>query len=165
MLLTMNRVTAALLMAGVIFALSACQNESTGFKRPSNGGSPNAAPSSFLESGYGPLEEWLSERFDVTYRNMKLGGTEKENIFAQQPLTEIYYEFEDVGRSGALFHLQAKNISRREILYKIARHYDLRMTVENVNGKPAFVRIVGSSPGSRFNPGESYVDEGAVREF
>ena len=161
----MKRVTAALLAAGVILGMSACQNSMDGYKRPKVGNSSIAAPGEFLRSDFGPLEQWLGERYDVTYRNMKLGGTARENIFSQEPLTEIHYQFEDVGRSGLLFHLKENDISRREILYKIARHYNLRMTVENVNGKPAYVRIVGTSKGSRFDPGESIPDEGAVREF
>ncbi len=161
----MKRVTAGLLAAGLMLGMSACQNSMGGYKRPKVVASSIAAPSGFLQSGFGPLEQWLSERYDVTYRNMKLGGTARENIFSQEPITEIHYQFEDIGRSGLLFHLKENNISRREILYKVARHYGLQMTVENVNGKPAYVRIVGTSKGSRFNPGESIPDEGAVREF
>ena len=137
-----------------------------GFGRPTVAGDkPFAAPSSFLRSGFGPLSEWLDGRYDVTYRNMRLGGTERENIFSQQPIEEVHYRFEDVGRSGTLFQLKANNISRREILYRIANTYDLRMTIEYVNGKPAFIRVRGNERGSRFNPGETLPDEGCVREL
>ncbi len=161
----MKQVTAALLAAGLILGLSACQNNMSGYKRPQVGGSSSSAPGGFLRSGFGPLEDWLNERYDVTYRNMKLGGAARENIFSQEPIADIHYQFEDIGRSGQLFHLKEQNISRREILYQIARHYGLQMTVEDVNGKPAYVRIVGTAKGSHFNPGESIPDEGAVREF
>jgi len=161
----MKRVTVALLAAGLILGICACQNKGGGYQRPKVADSSNAAPGDFLRSGFGPLEQWLNARYDITYRNMKLGGTARENIFSQEPIADIHYQFEDVGRSGSLFHLKENNISRREVLYKIARHYNLRMTVEDVNGKPAFVRVVGTSKGSRFNPGEAIPDEGAVREF
>ena len=39
------------------------------------------------------------------------------------------------------------------------------LTVENVNGKPAYVRVIGNDPGSRFNPGEVIADEGTIREL
>lgn len=155
----------ALFVAGVFLGSGACQSSMDGYQRPKVGDSSNAAPSGFLRSDFGPLNQWLSERYDVTYRNMKLGGTARENIFSQEPITDIHYQFEAIGRSGRLFHLKENNISRREILYKIARHYDLQMTVESVNGKPAYVRIVGTSQGSRFDPGQSIPDAGAVREF
>ena len=137
-----------------------------GFGRPTVAGDKSfAAPSSFLRSGFGPLSEWLDGRYDVTYRNMRLGGTDRENIFAQQPIEEVNYRFEDVGRSGTLFQLKANNISRREILYRIAKTYDLRMTVEEVNGKPAYIRVKGNQRGSRFDPGQTLPDEGSVREL
>ncbi len=50
-------------------------------------------------------------------------------------------------------------------LYRIANTYDLRMTVEDVNGKPAYMRVKGNERGSRFNPGETLPDEGSVREL
>jgi len=161
----MKRATVALLAAGLILGLSGCQNSMKGYKRPKVVDSSNAVPREFLRSSFAPLEQWLSERYDVTYRNMKLGGTARENIFSQEPITDIHYQFQDIGRSGLLFHLKENNISRREILYKIARHYNLRMTVEDVNGKPAYVRVVGTSKGSRYNPGASIPDQGAIREF
>jgi hypothetical protein len=140
---------------------------SGGFERPSTGGGERAfaAPSSFLRSGFGPLSEWLDGRYDVTYRNMRLGGSERENIFSQQPIEEVHYRFEDVGRSGTLFQLKANNISRREILYRIAQTYGLQMTIEDVNGKPAFIQVKGNDRGSRFNPGQTLPDETKVREL
>lgn len=128
-------------------------------------GNEFAAPSSFLRSGYGPLSEWLDGRYDVTYRNMRLGGSERENIFAQRPIERVHYRFEDIARSGALFELRATNISRREILYQIARMYDLRMSIEDVNGKPAYIRVKGNQRGSRFDPAPTAVDDTAIREL
>ena len=158
---------AATFALSLTVAISACQsNGSGGFGRPSTGGGKGfEAPSSFLRTSFGPLSAWLDGRYDVTYRNMRLGGTERENIFAQQPIEEVHYRFEDIGRSGTLFQLKANNISRREILYRIAQTYDLRMTVEDVNGKPAFIGVKGNDRGSRFDPGQTLPDEGSVREL
>ena len=161
---------AAAIAVFLMTTVSGCLTNSSGtggFGRPATDGeeSAYAAPSSFLKSGFGPLSEWLDGRYDVTYRNMKLGGMERGNIFAQQPIEEVHYRFEDVGRSGTLFQLKANNISRREILFRVAKTYDLRMTVEDVNGKPAYIRVKGNERGSRFDPGQTLPDEGSVREL
>jgi len=157
----------AVLAMAMLAACMSVGSGPSGFGRPVVAGADAAksAPGSFLQTDFAPLREWLDEDYDVTYLNMRLGGTEKENVFAQRPIEDVHFRFEDVGRSGSLFQLKAKDISRREILYRIAKHYGLRMTVENVNGKPAHIKVQGNERGSRFDPGQTVPDEGGVREF
>lgn len=93
----------------------------------------------FLESDFEPLNKWLNERFEVSYKHMTL-----DLIFDQVPLNDIFYEVLVIPGNADEFSLESSDISRRELLEKIARHWDLEMSyVIDDSGTPTAVRVVG----------------------
>jgi hypothetical protein len=93
----------------------------------------------FLETNYPALQAWLEERFEVEYRNLT-----PETIFNQKPLSDIKYETSALPTGVPLFHLKSSNLSRREILYKVATFWDLDMSILNdANGTPSSVKVTG----------------------
>jgi len=94
----------------------------------------------FLRSEYEPLETWMDERFEIKFRNMK-----PELIFDQVPLNDVHYELSDLPESGKSFELESVNISRRELLKKIADHWNLEMSYTfGEDGNPNAVKVVGN---------------------
>ncbi|MCF6311943.1 MAG: hypothetical protein L3J39_05790 [Verrucomicrobiales bacterium] len=122
-----------------------------------SGGSVRA---SFLKSDHAPLNTWLDESFEVEYRKMTL-----DLIFEQQPIADIRYEFRHVEKESPLFSLKAADISRRDILRKIALFYHLRMSVAQINGKPAYVLVEGRARNSAFNPNDTGIRSVPVLEL
>ncbi len=128
--------------------LTGCQNGGAG-KGGRKGGKSNHG-ASFLKSSHGPLNAWLDETFEVEYRKMTL-----DLVFEQQPISDIRYEFRHIARESPLFSLNSPDISRRDILRKIAVFYHLRMSVAQINGKPAYVLVEGSAKTSQFDPNDT----------
>lgn len=120
----------------------------TGKRGGRKGGSGVRA--SFLKSDYAPLNAWLDESFEVEYRKMTL-----DLVFEQQPIADVRYEFRHVAKESPLFSLNSADISRRDILRKIALFYHLRISVAQINGKPAYVLVEGDARDSAFNPNET----------
>jgi hypothetical protein len=104
-----------------------------------------SVPAGFLQTEYAPLQRWLDERFEVEYRNQT-----PELVFDQSPISDIRYATTDLPKGAPLFHLKSSDLSRREILHRIAAFWDLHMTVEAENGTPSYVRVVG--PGGATDP-------------
>lgn len=98
-----------------------------------------SVPAGFLTTEYAPLNRWLDERFEVNYRNQT-----PELIFNQQPINDIRYETTQLPQGAPLFHLDSADMSRREILHRIAEFWNLDMSIEAENGTPSFVRVTGS---------------------
>ena len=117
-------------------------------KRGGKGGA--SGNSAFLNSNHSPLNAWLDESFEVEYRKMTL-----DILFEQQPITGIRYEFRHIPKESALFSLKSEDISRRDILKRIAKFYHLKMNVAEINGKPAYVLVVGTAATSEFDPNET----------
>ncbi len=132
-----------------LLLMTGCQNGSAG--KGAGGGKGNkGASASFLKSDHAPLNAWLDESFEVEYRKMTL-----DIVFEQQPIAGIRYEFRHISRESPLFSLKPSNISRREILRQIALFYHLRMSVAQINGKPAYVLVEGRAKTSEFNPNDT----------
>jgi hypothetical protein len=96
-------------------------------------------PSGFLATDYPALKVWMEERFEVEYRNLT-----PETIFDQKPISDIKYATSALPVGAPLFHLKSSNLSRREILYKVATFWNLDMTIEDdANGIPSSVKVTG----------------------
>jgi hypothetical protein len=145
------RITAALGAAAA--CISACDTSppAAAPSRPEVGGwvgqysspttpAPRAStvPAGFLATDYAPLNRWLDERFEVKYRNQT-----PEMIFDQSPISDIRYETSQLPQGVPLFHLDSADLSRREILHRVAEFWDLDMSIEAENGTPSFVRVTG----------------------
>jgi hypothetical protein len=92
----------------------------------------------FLATDYEPLEKWFNERFDIDYRQMT-----PELIFEQVPLNDIYYELIALPKDAPPFRLAIQDISRRDLLEKIADHWDLHMSLAvDESGQPTAVRVL-----------------------
>ncbi len=144
MLLMKLRTTSGLfILAGFVFALTGCKTtDQTGSATidPSMSGGqapPNVA--GFLVTSYEPLSNWMDERFEVKYRAMT-----PELIFDQVPLNDIHYQTSNLPSAAPPFNYDSPNISRRELLKRIADHWGLRMSyVVGEDGTPTAVAVSG----------------------
>jgi hypothetical protein len=94
----------------------------------------------FLQTDYKPLMKWLDdERFEVDYKHMT-----PQLIFDQVPLNDIFYETSNLPTSAPPFNFAQTNISRRELLKRIASHWKLKMSfATDAAGKPTAVKVEG----------------------
>ncbi|MDF1751446.1 MAG: hypothetical protein P1U89_01600 [Verrucomicrobiales bacterium] len=93
----------------------------------------------FLQTSYEPLSNWMDERFEVKYRAMT-----PELIFDQVPLNDIHYQTSNLPASAPSFNYESANVSRRELLKKIADHWNLKMSyVNGDDGNPSAVAVSG----------------------
>lgn len=93
----------------------------------------------FLATDYAPLAKWLDKRFEVDYKHMT-----PTLIFDQVPLNDIYYETSNLPANGSPFNFASKDISRRELLKRIAHHWNLKMSfATDASGKPSAVKVEG----------------------
>lgn len=102
-------------------------------------GNASTPDANFLRTDFPALAKWLDERFDVNYRHMT-----PQLIFDQVPLNSIYYEISNLPTNAAPFNFSHSNISRRELLQRIAQHWNLKMSlVKDASGSPTAVRVEG----------------------
>lgn len=94
----------------------------------------------FLQTDYKPLMKWLDdERFEVDYKHMT-----PQLIFDQVPLNDIFYETSNLPTAAPPFNFTQANISRRELLRRIANHWKLKMSfATDASGKPTAVKVEG----------------------
>lgn len=60
-----------------------------------------------------------------------------ELIFNQVPLNDIFYEVSNLPTAAPPFNFSGKDLTRREVLKKIASHWKLKMSfVVDASGKP-----------------------------
>ena len=131
------------LLLGTAFLLPSC--ETTGKKEGevidatagAETGSISAA--GFLKNDYAPLNAWLDERFEVDYKHMT-----PALIFDQVPLNDIFYETSNLPENAPPFNFSSSDVSRRELLKKVAQHWKLKMSlVSDAEGQPSAVRVEG----------------------
>ncbi len=93
----------------------------------------------FLKTDYEPLNKWLDERFEVDYKHMT-----PALIFDQVPLNDIFYETSNLPTGASAFNFSSSDVSRRELLKKIASHWKLKMSFSaDESGTPTAVRVEG----------------------
>lgn len=119
-----------------------CTNPKKGGTGDANTGAATGDPLSttgFLATNYAPLAKWLDERFEVDYKHMT-----PALIFDQVPLNDIYYQTSNLPANGAPFNYSSKDISRRELLKRIANHWNLKMSfATDASGNPSAVKVEG----------------------
>jgi len=121
---------------GVLFSACTPSSDSGGGATAATG--DRLGTSGFLVTDYEPLKRWLDERFEVDYKHMT-----PQLIFDQLPLNDIFYETSNLP-SGPPLNLQSNDISRRELLKKIANHWNLKMSlVTDETGTPTAVKVQG----------------------
>ncbi|MBU6179916.1 MAG: hypothetical protein KGR69_09625 [Verrucomicrobia bacterium] len=131
-----------LVVLGVTALLTSCTDP----KKGGTGGAGSGAATGdslgttgFLATNYAPLAKWLDERFEVDYKHMT-----PALIFDQVPLNDIYYQTSNLPANGAPFNFSSKDISRRELLKRIASHWNLRMSLAtDASGNPSAVKVEG----------------------
>lgn len=95
--------------------------------------------SGFLKTDFEPLNKWLDERFEVDYKHMT-----PTLIFDQVPLNSIFYETSNLPTSAPAFNFSSSDVSRRELLKKIASHWRLKMSLSSdASGTPTAVKVEG----------------------
>lgn len=93
----------------------------------------------FLKTDYEPLNKWLDERFEVDYKHMT-----PSLIFDQVPLSDIFYETSNLPTNAPAFNFSSGDVSRRELLKKIATHWRLKMSfTTDAEGTPTAVKVEG----------------------
>lgn len=104
------------------------------------GGADALSTAGFLQTDYKPIVKWLDdERFEVDYKHMT-----PQLIFDQVPLNDIFYETSNLPTSAPAFNFAQKNISRRELLKRVANHWKLKMSFTvDASGKPTAVKVEG----------------------
>ncbi len=130
----------------VVLTLGLISCDSTGGKKAGKkieptptGNSGSEVGGGFLKTDYEPLLKWLDERFEVKYVAMT-----PQAVFDQVPLRDIRYETTNLPQNGAPLNFEAPDISRRDLLKKIANHWKLKMSlIESAEGKPSAVRVEG----------------------
>ncbi len=112
---------------------------------PSGGASSGAATggsqstAGFLATNYTPLAKWLDEAFNVDYKHMT-----PQLIFDQVPLNDIHYQTSNLPTNAAPFNFSHSNITRRDLLRRIANHWNLKMSlVTDASGNPSAVKVEG----------------------
>jgi hypothetical protein len=131
-----------LVFLGVAFLAASCSDP----KKSALGGAGNGSATGdslsaagFLATNYAPLAKWLDERFEVDYKHMT-----PALIFDQVPLNDIYYQTSNLPANGAPFNFSSKDISRRELLKRIASHWNLKMSLAtDASGNPSAVKVEG----------------------
>ncbi|NLT69927.1 MAG: hypothetical protein GXX91_04445 [Verrucomicrobiaceae bacterium] len=132
-----------------VFTLALCLSSCVGNKNASAeagdagaavGGGDALSTAGFLQTDYKPIVKWLDdERFEVDYKHMT-----PQLIFDQVPLNDIFYETANLPTSAPPFNFAQKNISRRELLKRIANHWKLKMSFAvDASGKPTAVKVEG----------------------
>lgn len=98
---------------------------------------PGFADEDFLGTDYEPLSKWLEERFEMDYRAMT-----PDLIFDQVPLNDIFYEVGEMTGTDEPFEFRSSDISRRDLLREIAKHWDLKLElVLGEDGNPTAVSV------------------------
>ncbi len=96
----------------------------------------------FLATDYNPLNEWLDQRFEVKYLNLT-----PEIIFDQAPLNDVHYETTSLPElvSVSSFSMNSANISRRELLEEISKHWNLQMSFsyDGTSSAPNAIAVTG----------------------
>lgn len=128
-------------LAAVVLGLASCGGKggNIGNSGGSEMGSGSINAQGFLKTDYEPLKKWLDERFEVDYKHMT-----PALIFDQVPLNDIYYETVSLPSNAAPFNFSSSDVSRRELLKRVASHWKLKMSlVEDASGNPTAVRVEG----------------------
>jgi hypothetical protein len=136
--MSLVRARLALALLALAPLLTSCPDSNTGGGFGASGGS-SLGGSSFLATKDPDLSKWFSDRFAVDYKHMT-----PQLIFNQVPLNEIYYETSNLPTSAPSFTFASEDISRRDLLRKIAEHWRLKMSLSTDQaGKPIAVRVEG----------------------
>ncbi|MAS93308.1 MAG: hypothetical protein CMO55_08935 [Verrucomicrobiales bacterium] len=130
------------LLVGGVFALNSCEtggNKETGPEPAPVAANGPINADGFLKNDHEPLNKWLDERFEVDYKHMT-----PALIFDQVPLNDIFYETSNLPQDATPLNFSSSDVSRRELLKKIASHWRLKMSlVTDAAGNPTAVRVEG----------------------
>lgn len=142
--MTFRNAWVSLAIPTLALALVSCETAANKGASGSSGAATGSADSmslaSFLKTDYKPLTKWLDEEtFDIDYKHMT-----PELIFNQVPLNAIFYEVSNLPTAAPPFNFSGKQLTRREVLKKIASHWKLKMSfVVDASGKPTAVKVEG----------------------
>jgi hypothetical protein len=121
----------ALFLCGVVSSCGSMKGFSLG------GGNSGGA---FLKTKDAKLSAWLDERFKIDYKYMT-----PQLIFDQVPLNDVYYETSNLPTSATPFTFSSEgDLSRRELLQKIADHWGLKMSLgTDMAGTVTAIKVEG----------------------
>jgi len=118
---------------------SCADGKKTGATGGAGGSAMGDSSAGFLVTDFAPLAKWLDERFEVDYKHMT-----PALIFDQVPLNDIFYQTSNLPANAAPFNFSNPDISRRDLLKRIANHWNLKMSFAmDAAGNPSAVKVEG----------------------
>ena len=128
--MTFRNAWVSLAIPTLALALVSCETagnkDANGNSAATTGSADSMSLAGFLKTDYKPLMKWLDEeQFDIDYKHMT---PEVSNLPTAAPP----------------FNFSGKDLTRREVLKKIASHWKLKMSfVVDASGKPTAVKVEG----------------------
>ena len=124
-----------LVMGAVLMSFSSCNQVPRGFDEAEQ---KAVIPNYFLLTGYEPMNEWLDTPYPVRLQKVSM-----EEAFNLQPLNDIRYRIEHYPSmdDNEGFSLDSPGMTRRQLLWGIARHFGLSMHIEYIHDLPSAIVI------------------------
>jgi hypothetical protein len=131
----MKRVVKILAVLAVLMTFSSCNQVPRGFDEAEQ---KAVIPNYFLLTGYEPMNEWLDTPYQVLLRKVSM-----EEALNTWPLNDIRYRIEHYPSGDDLewFSLNSPGMTRRQLLWGIARHFGVSMHIEYIHNLPSAIVI------------------------
>ncbi|MEM7145950.1 MAG: hypothetical protein AAF591_12505 [Verrucomicrobiota bacterium] len=131
----MKRVIRAGALLVILLVLGSCNLPPRGFDYAEQ---KAVIPNYFLLTGYEPLNDWLDEPLPIRMHNVRI-----EEALHMRPLGGIQYRIEHYphGDEIELFSIDSPGMTRRQLLWGIARHFSVGMHVEYIDNLPSAIVI------------------------
>ena len=98
------------------------------------------APQDFLRSQDASWNQWMDQTVDVQLTDVRITHLPLTDAFLG---VSIVMARADASIGSLPVTLHARQITRRQALWLIAKRYGLKMTVQNVPGQPPYIGISG----------------------
>ncbi|MEM8952551.1 MAG: hypothetical protein AAGD22_00225 [Verrucomicrobiota bacterium] len=95
-------------------------------------------PNYFLLTGYEPLNEWLDTALPIRMQMVTM-----EKALHMKPLTGVHYRIEYSPHDDEItpFSIDSPGMTRRQLLWGIARHFRVGMHVEYIDNLPSAIVV------------------------
>ena len=117
-----------LITAGAALLLVSCETIPNGLGKAEE---RVVIPANFLYSGSDALDDWLNTTYKLRFDEMNL-----RDVFATHPLNSMRYRFLKLPVDPPPFNMDSPGMTRRQLLYALARAYDLKMFIEYQDRMP-----------------------------
>jgi hypothetical protein len=131
----MNSAAKILSVLVVMTILSSCNQVPRGFDWAEQ---KAVIPNYFLLTGYKPMNKWLDTPLQVRMQKVSI-----EEALNMRPLNEIRYRIEHYpsGDDLEMFSIDSPGMTRRQLLWAIARHFQVSMHIDYIHNLPSAIVI------------------------